>query len=334
MALFHLGVGVCTTLNTQISTQRRRAMHNEAFSAILHQITDLNYTQLKKLRHRVEERISVDRVGKAVADREGSIAACPHCDSHEISKWGSTLQGRQRYRCKGCRKTFNSMAGTPLYRLRKPDKWNACGEQLWLSHPLRKVARELGINLKTAFKWRHRLLKSPCQNKPSELLGIIEADETFINESYKGRRIMHRESRRRGGGNPPKVPVLIALDRNGAVTHSVLERNTREELSNALIPLLSPDSVLCTDGNLSYQSIVKNLDIQIEHKRIVALDNTHVLEGVYHIQTLNNYMMRWKTWLKRFNGVGTEYLDHYLAWFRFMEEKKRNSEKCWIIEAM
>lgn len=174
------------------------------------------------------------------------------------------------------------------------------------------------------------MLQSPCQNKPSELLGIIEADETFINESYKGRKVMHREPRRRGGGDP----LLIALDRNGAVTHSVLERNTKEELSNALTPFLSPDSVLCTDGSRSYQSIVKDLDIEIEHKRIVALDNTHVLEGMYHIQTLNNYMMRWKTWLKRFNGVGTEYLDHYLAWFRFIEEKKHNSGKCWIIEAM
>lgn len=118
-----------------------------------------------------------------------------------------------------------------LYRLRKPDKWNACADQLWLSLPLRKVARNLGINLKTVFKWRHRLLQSHCQNKTSELLGIIEADEAFINESYKGRKDMHREPRRRGGGDPPKVPVLIALDRNEAVTHSVLERNTKEELS-------------------------------------------------------------------------------------------------------
>ena len=145
---------------------------------------------------------------------------------------------------------------------------------------------------------------------------------------------MPREPRRRGGGNPPKVPVLIALDRNGSVTHYVLKRNTREELSCALAPLLSPDSVLCTDGNLSYQSIVKSLDIKVEHKRIVALDGNRVLEGVYHIQTLNNFIMRWKSWLKRFHGVGTEYLDHYLAWFRFMEEKQKDDARCWLREAI
>jgi transposase-like protein len=309
-------------------------MENVQFSDILHLVVDLNYTQLKKLRHQVERQISVDQVGKAIADREASIASCPHCDSLELSKWGSTPQGRQRYRCKSCNKTFNSMAGTALYRLRKPEKWGSYSEHMWLSCTLREAAKKLNVNLKTAFKWRHRLLKTPCQHKASELVGIIEADETFINESFKGKKVMPREPRKRGGGNIKKVPVLIALDRNGSVTHHVLERDTKEELSKALTPLLSTDSVLCTDGNLSYQSIVKNLNIKIEHKRLIALDNTHVIDGVYHIQTLNNYMMRWKKWLKRFNGVGTEYLDNYLAWFRFMEEKKQEGSKCWLREAL
>jgi len=65
---------------------------------------------------------------------------------------------------------------------------------------------------------------------------------------------MLRESRKRGGGNPPKITILLALDRNGTINHQVLKRYTKEELSLALTPLLSPDSVLCTDGNLSYQS--------------------------------------------------------------------------------
>ena len=60
------------------------------------------------------------------------------------------------------------------------------------------------------------------------------------------------------------------------------------------------------------------------------MDNQRVIESVYHIQTLNNYMMRWKSWLKRFCGVGTDYLENYLSWFRFMAQNKEHSEEVWV----
>ena len=196
-----------------------------------------------------------------------------------LSRRGSTRQGKQRYRCKNCYKTFSTLTGTSLFRMKKPNKWLKYIECMCLSNSLRYAASKLDINLKTAFRWRHRFLKSPSEHQPTELVGIIEADETFVPESFKGSKKMPRKSRKRGGGNPPKVPILLALDRNGAVSHHVLKRNTKEELSLALTPLLSPDSVLCTDGNLSYQSIVKELDFNIDHKRLIGLDNQKVISS-------------------------------------------------------
>ena len=38
--------------------------------------------------------------------------------------------------------------------------------------------------------------------------------------------------------------------------------------------------------------------------------------GIYHIQNVNNYDSRLKTWMRRFNGVATKYLDSYLGWQR------------------
>ena len=81
------------------------------------------------------------------------------------------------------------------------------------------------------------------------------------------------KSRRNGGGNSPKVPILLALDCNGAVIHHALHQNTKEEISLTLKPLLSPDSLLCTDGNLSYRNIAPELDFNIDHKRFIDLDN-------------------------------------------------------------
>ena len=61
---------------------------------------------------------------------------------------------------------------------------------------------------------------------------------------------------------------------------------------------------------------------------------TFIKSIIYHIQTLNNYMKRWKGWLKRFNGIGTDYIENYLSWFRFMEDNKEYSDQTWIREAL
>jgi hypothetical protein len=46
-------------------------------------------------------------------------------------------------------------------------------------------------------------------------MGIIEADETFLTESFKGKRNIERKSRKRGGGrvngHPDKQLSLTTL---------------------------------------------------------------------------------------------------------------------------
>src|SRR5215213_1757044 len=49
-------------------------------------------------------------------------------------------------------------------------------------------AKRCGVAASTAFRWRHRFLQAPALDKPTKLTGIVEADETFILESFKGKR--------------------------------------------------------------------------------------------------------------------------------------------------
>jgi hypothetical protein len=42
----------------------------------------------------------------------------------------------------------------------------------------------------------------------------------------------------------------------------------------------------------------------------------------YHSQNVNSYHSRLKSWMERFNGVVTKYLDHYLSWFQFLDTIK------------
>lgn len=111
-----------------------------------------------------------------------------------------------------------------------------------------------------------------------------------------------------------------------------MERNTKANLSEAITPLLTEGCCLCTDGNLSYSSIVKNLDINLDHKRLVTSDG-RIIDGVYHIQHVNSFISHWRTWMARFRGVGTAYLDHYLGWYTWMKDKGYGEENLWLKEA-
>jgi len=94
---------------------------------------------------------------------------------------------------------------------------------------LAKAAERCGVHPTTAYRWRHRFLSAPALDKPRTLQGIVEADEIFVLESFKGRRSgLTREPRERGGkarhpgGFFENIPVLVARDRSGATTDAVL----------------------------------------------------------------------------------------------------------------
>ena len=135
------------------------------------------------------------RIGQS---RLASIG-CPHCDGDDIRPWGMA-GGKPRYRCAACRKTFNPLTGTPLSGLHYPDRWKDQAQALINGETIAKAAVRCGVDYTTAFRWRHRFLKALTLDKPASLSGIVEADETFILESFKGkRRGLPRAPRKRGG---------------------------------------------------------------------------------------------------------------------------------------
>ena len=132
--------------------------------------------------------------------RFGAAPCCPHCRSTAVYKWGRA-NGLKRYRCKfkNCGKTFNALTGTPLAQLHKRELWGAHAQALVDGISLRKVAKQVKVNLTTAFRWRHRFLLTPKSLKPNVLKGTVEADETYFLYSEKGRAQHDRAPRKRGG---------------------------------------------------------------------------------------------------------------------------------------
>jgi transposase-like protein len=60
----------------------------------------------------------------ALIERMALDRPCPHCRHPRRHRCGEA-NGLQRFRCLGCRRTFNALTGTPLARLRKRERWLA-----------------------------------------------------------------------------------------------------------------------------------------------------------------------------------------------------------------
>lgn len=261
---------------------------------------------------------------ESLIDTSSPISACRHCGSKVFKKWGYS-DGLQRYRCKDphCRRTFNALTNTVLTGLQHRDKWQGYLVCMMDSLPLRKAAKRVGIDLTTAFRWRHRFLKMAAQTQANSVSGVVEADETFFLESHKGKRqIPDRNPRKREGEGgkhekEQRVPVLIVRDRHGEVCDFVLPSFDKQAIHERMKPVVSPDSILCSDGASWYQSFAKAE--QIAHHRLITLDKKRVIGKEFHIQNVNGYISRLKRWMARFNGVGTDYLANYLGWRRMFE---------------
>jgi transposase-like protein len=167
--------------------------------ALAAQLTELPHTKKKHFLSLLSQLI--ESQAASFIDSSADITCCRHCTIPQIKKWGKSA-GLQRYKCKNteCGKTFSALTGTALSGLFQKDKWCDYIQCMFDSLPLGKAAQIVNIDLTTAFRWRYRFLKAPTEIQTKNVSGIVEADETFFLESFKGKRtIEHSKPRKRGG---------------------------------------------------------------------------------------------------------------------------------------
>lgn len=258
-----------------------------------------------------------------LGQRRVDSIGCPHCDNSDVVRWGqaSTLP---RYRCKACRRTFNALTKTPLANLRMKDKWAAQTEALIDGVSTAKAAARCGVHYTTAFRWRHRFLAALAGDKPKALTGIVEGDETFILESFKGKRSgMPRKSRKRGGKSAKRglsaeqIPVIVARDREGATTDAVLPRLNRVSIAAALGGVVTSANQFCCDGGTAIVAFARRAAIPTHVLPMPGKPNPQAPD--FHLNNVNAYHSRLKEWLRRFHGVATKNLPNYLGWRRTLE---------------
>jgi transposase-like protein len=219
------------------------------------------------------------------------------------------------------------LTGTPLARLRKKERWLPYLQCVLESRTVRDTAQVVGVHRTTSFRWRHRFVPGAMRDRPATLSAVVEADETYRLESQKGSRNLTRRPRKRGGVarrrgiNQEHDCLLVARDRTGQTLdfHTGRGQVTVAQLHQCLKPVLPADVLLISDGAVAYRHFAAQAGITHEAVNVKA---GILARGAIHIQNVNSWHSRFKSWLVRFRGVASRYLINYSGWQRILDARR------------
>jgi len=301
-------------------------MRSQTFDTLFATLTavSLSTAELARLREWIA---GIAHPGECIAliERAARGRPCPHCHCPRSHCCGQA-SGLQRFRCLGCRRSYNALTGTPLARLRKKEHWLAYLQCVLDSRTVRQAATLAGVHRTTSFRWRHRFVPGAARARPRQLSTIVEADETYRLESQKGSRRLDRPARQRGGVarrrgiNREHDCLLVARDRTGQTLdfHTGRGQVTAAQLARCLRPVLPADVLLISDAAASYQRFCADAGITHESVNVRAGMRSR---GAIHIQNVNAWHNRFKSWLRRFRGVASRYLANYSGWQRVLDAR-------------
>lgn len=288
-------------------------------------------------------RVEFEGKGKLLAVAQSEVTlpkACPHCGTRHVHKRGKQ-SGVQMYKCAECSKWFSSTTGTPLWDIKKKDKWQSYLNCMQQGMSIKKTAKEIGVCIQTSFDWRHKILSVLNKEVPEKLNGRVECDELELPLSNKGDKHLTRKARKRSSDfirntktkEVTTVQVVSAIDENNQTYFKAIEtkRITAKQLNKTLGKKLSKHVTLVTDKHPSYRPFVK-LRPTIKHKTVKSNEYVNKEDKKINLQKVNNQHKQLRQFLGKFNGVSSKYLQNYLNWFAYGKKMKifANQTKQWF----
>lgn len=264
-------------------------------------INNLLPYEIKELIDKLQTKLKVEiqrksTIGKIV-NKEKSIIYCPHCKSTCVVKNGLAKNKLQTYKCKDCKKRFNSLTKTIFsYTHLSYEQILKFFECIRDKFSVRKTAKIVGVTPTSAFVIRHKILdtlKSIRNNL--KLRGEIETDEYYTSINLKGTKTvkMPRASKpRTSKGNTKrgisshKVCIATAIDEydnlfleivgNGPITSKMIEKS--------LVPKTNNVSALIVDCKSSYESVAKENNWNL----IQIKSGSYVNEDGFNLANINS----------------------------------------------
>jgi len=244
---------------------------------------------------------------KEIVDRRfrnhSGAPSCPSCGSSEVTRYGKTAAGTQRWRCSDCGSVRTSAVTGRILANTKLDyaTWSAFIPLFIDRVSCDKVAETLGVCHKTAWFMRIRMLEAAFEELPSFRIddcSEVRFDRMHFRESFKG----HRRESTTGKG----AGVLTAVNDDGDFFYDVSCRGkvTAGHAGASVINRIRSGAITAADGSEPSEKAFA---------RIMAS-----IPGIDNKESQNNGIRsRIRSFMTPFHGVSTRWLHMYMAWFKW-----------------
>lgn len=247
---------------------------------------------------------------------------CPHCQSENVVRNGKK-DGKQRYYCSGCKKTFTDTTNTVSYNSHYGEAvWNQVTRDTLEGQSLDKTAEKLGLSHQTVFNMRHKILMALEQEEtrnPTKLGGVSELDETYVLESLKGTKFQadywrgprkHGAVAKRAGISQEYIGICAGVERKGAAVSVAVGRSVPEGADIAYVfgKRLDEQTLVLCDGAKSYN--ILSFDGKCEVAAVPSGKDVKT-DSFYNINTVNNFHGHIQERYRSYRGVATKYLNRY-----------------------
>ena len=257
---------------------------------------------------------------------------CPRCQSHNVGPWGTYhyQPGLKRYRCKekDCKRTFNDLTGTLLDGSKRSlAHWILATFLLCLACSSRRIARELGVHIRTGSRWCWWLRNAALSYEMGrQVEGTVEADDLYHTAGNKGqakqggkkalgrRPRSRRKKREPGRGHYDKDrPAIIAwVSRQGAVVIQATRDFTVKTVQKAADLAVHAGSRLYTDSASSYRALKGYAHDFVNHTK------KEYARGDVHENRAECLFSLLKPYLRVFRGINKMNLPGYVGFFQFL----------------
>jgi len=247
---------------------------------------------------------------------------CPNCNESKVVRNGHK-HDKQAYICRSCGKSFVETTRTGVFN-------SHSGEAVWRQVirdtvdgvSLEETASSLHLHHETVFNMRHKILyclEEEEKNNPTRLEGVCEADETYILESYKGRKLpgdFWRKARKHGavaqkpGVSNEYICICAGVQRDGGAVSVAVNRATasKDDINQVFGERVSSKTLIISDGAKAYGTLEESGKCNVHN----ANEDEN---SFFNINTVNGYHSVIKERNRDARGFATKFLNRYNALF-------------------
>ena len=254
----------------------------------------------------------------------------PFCGHKHFIKYGK-YQGIQRYKCnnKMCGKTFSNTTNSIWkYLKHDPEKWFKYIELMGEDRTLAYCAEKLRISVVTAFNWRHKIMHGIENNyQPNVLKELAFMKILITKRNYKGSRNkrFHYENSffKRYGIGDHDVCTIFMSDSNNipAIKTTVPAGKWKDTFNENYLSIMDVNTYIHIDNKfrkLIFEHIAdynKKLPLRVRKKYDFQISNYYIKDNVLEGDRKEKFIQKLISWLEKFNGVATKYINHYCNFY-------------------